>query len=156
MLTRLLSGLRACIILSLALLAGAAFAQTDESALKMVKALRLGENLAGMSYRMSKLTVSYQGIATRHGPLKADEMLRAELAISVAKHQEQWNGNLAQAWAPLMTRGEFESIAAEKQKSPFFAKFVSLQNQAGAAMKARSEPLLTTVISEALTRAFAR
>lgn len=156
MLTKFFSGLRACIFLALALTAGAGFAQNDESALKMVKALRLGENLGGMSHRMSKLTTTYQGIAAKHGPQKADEILRAELAISVSKHQEQWNRNLAQAWAPLMTRDEFESVAAEKQKSPFFAKFLSLQNQAGASMKAKSETLLTTVMSEALNRAFAR
>jgi hypothetical protein len=156
MLTKFFSGLRTCIFLALALTVGTGFAQNDESALKMVKALRLGENLGGMSYNLAKLTTTYQGIAAKHGPQKADEMLRAELAISVPKHQEQWNRNLAQAWAPLMTREEFESIAAEKQKSPFSAKFVSLQNQAGAAMKAKSETLLTTVMSEALNRAFAR
>ena len=155
-LTKLLSGMRACIFLALVFTVGVGFAQSDESALKMVKALRLGENLGGMSYKLSKLTTTYQGIAMKHGPQKADEMLRTELAISVPKHQEQWDKNLAQAWAPLMTRDEFESVAAEKQKSPFFAKFLSFQNQAGAAMKVKSEPLLTTVMAEALNRAFAK
>jgi hypothetical protein len=55
-----------------------------------------------------------------------------------------------------MAREEFESIATEKQKSPFAAKFVSLKDQAGAAMKAKSEPLLARVMAEALGRAFAR
>jgi hypothetical protein len=156
MLANFFSRLRACIFLALAFTAGAGLAQNDESALKMVKALRLGENLSGMSYNLAKLTATYQGIAAKHGPQKADELLRAELAIAVPRHQEQWDRNLAQAWAPLMAREEFESIATEKQKSPFAAKFVSLKDQAGAAMKAKSEPLLATVMAEALGRAFAR
>ena len=152
--TKFLSGLRAGIGVALVLAVGVALAQSDESALKMVKALRLGENLGGMSYKLAKLTTTYQGIALKLGPQKADELLRTELAIAVPKHQNQWDKNLAQAWAPLMTRDEFESLAAEKQKSPYAAKFMSLKNQAGATMKVKSEPLLTTVMAEALNWAF--
>lgn len=134
--------------------AGFAVAQSDESALKMVKELRLGQNLGAMSYRMAKITTTYQGVAAKVGVEKADELLRAELAISVPKHQDQWDKNLAKAWAPLMARAEFESITAEKQKSPYAAKFTSLQNQAGTAMRADSEKLLSTVIAEALNNVF--
>jgi hypothetical protein len=136
------------------LVTGIAFAQTEESALKMVRELRLGQNLGGMSYKLSKVTATYQGIAAKVGPQKADEMLRAELAIAVPRHQDQWDRNLAKAWVPLMTSSEFDSIAVEKQKSPHAAKFSSLQNQAGAAMKADSEKLLVTVMTEALNKAF--
>jgi hypothetical protein len=133
---------------------GIAFAQTEESALKMVRELRLGQNLGGMSYKLSKVTTTYQGIAAKVGPQKADEMLLVELAITVPRYQDQWDRNLAKAWTPLMTSSEFDSVAAEKQKSPYAAKFLSLQNQAGAAMKADSEKLLVTVMAEALNRAF--
>jgi hypothetical protein len=135
-------------------LTGVVFAQTEDSALKMVRELRLGQNLGGMSYKLSKVTTTYQGIAAKVGPQKADEMLRAELAIAVPRHQDQWDRNLAKAWVPLMTASEFDSIAADKQRSPYAAKFSSLQNQAGAAMKADSEKLLTTVMTEALSKAF--
>ena len=39
-----------------------AFGQSEESALKMVKALRLGENLTGMTYKIAKATTTYKGV----------------------------------------------------------------------------------------------
>ena len=152
--TKTLFHIRQASVLALILTVGLAFAQSEESALKMVKALNLGDNLGRMSYQMSKVTTTYQGIAAKVGPQKADEMLRAELATSVPKYQEQWDRNLARAWAPLMSRDEIESIASQRQQSPFSAKFMSLQNQAGASMKIKSEPVLTAVMTEALTRVF--
>lgn len=132
---------------------GIAFAQSEDSALKMVQALRLGQNLGSMGYQVSKTTTTYQGLVAKLGAQKADEIIRAELAIAVPHHQTQWDKNLAKVWAPLMTASEFDSIATEKQKSPYAAKFSSLQNQAGAAMKTESEKLLTSVVTEALTSA---
>jgi hypothetical protein len=148
---RISSALRIGIASVLMLITLIAFGQSEESALKMVKALRLGENLAGMTYKLAKVTTTYRGVEATLGPQKADELLRAEIAIAVPKHQEQWNRNLAQAWAPLMTSSELDSVVSDKQKSPFASKFVSLQDRAGATMKVNSEPLLKTVLTEVLT-----
>jgi hypothetical protein len=152
--TKTPSALRVGIASVLMLVTLIAFGQSEESALKMVKALRLGENLAGMTYNFAKVTTTYRGIEATLGPQKADEILRAEIAVTVPKHQEQWNRNLAQAWAPLMTSAELDSVVADKQKSPFASKFVSLQDRAGATMKVNSEPLLKTVLTEVLTGVF--
>lgn len=134
--------------------AGVAFGQSEESALKMVQTLRLGENLAGMTYKFAKITTTYRGVAATLGPQKADELLRAEIAVTVPKYQGEWNRKLANAWAPLMTSEEFESVASEKKKSPFASKFVSLQDRAGATMKVNAEPLLKAVLGEVLTDVF--
>jgi len=93
-----------------------AFGQSEEHALKMVQALRLGENLSGMIYQFAKITTTYRGIEAKLGPQKADELLRAEIAVSVPKHQGEWNRNLALAWAPLMTSDELDSLASEKKE----------------------------------------
>ena len=138
----------------LILITSVAFGQTEEHALKMVQALRLGENLAGMTYKVAKVTTTYRGIEATIGQQKADELLRAEIAVTLPKYQGQWNRNLAQAWAPLMRSEEFDSLVAEKQKSPFASKFESLQDRAGVTMKAKSEPLLKTVLTEVLTGVF--
>jgi len=131
-----------------------AFGQSEASALKMVNALRLGENLSGMTYTFAKATTTYKGVEAKLGQQKADELLRAEIAVAVPKHQEQWNRNLAQAWAPLMTPAELDSVASDRQKSPFASKFASLQERAGASMKVNSEPLLKTVLTEVLRGVF--
>lgn len=149
--TRTPSALRIGIASVLMLFTLIAFAQSEDSALKMVKALRLGENLADMTYKLAKVTTTYKVVETTLGLQKADELLRAEIAVAAPNHQEQWNRNLAQAWAPLMTSAEFESVVAEKQKSPFASKFISLQDRAGVTMKTNSEPLLKTVLTEVLT-----
>ena len=135
-------------------IASVAFGQSEERALKMVQALRLGENLAGMTYKFAKITTTYRGVEATLGQQKADELLRAEIAVAVPKHQGEWNRNLAQAWAPLMASEEFDSVVAEKQKSPFASKFMSLQDRAGATMKVNSEPLLKAVLTEVLTGVF--
>lgn len=133
---------------------GLAFGQSDDSALKMVKALRLGDNLVGLTYQIAKTTTTFKIVETTLGPQKADELLKAEMALVLPKYREQWNANLARAWAPLMTSAEFDSVASDKQQSPFAGKFVSSQDKAGAAMKVNSEPLLKTVLAEVLTGVF--
>jgi hypothetical protein len=152
--TQLASTVRFGIASLLIFVASAAFGQSEERALKMVQALRLGENLAGMTYKFAKITTTFRGVEASVGQQKADELLRAEIAVSVPKHQGEWNRNLAQAWAPLMKSEEFDSLVSEKQKSPFASKFMSLQDRAGATMKVNSEPLLKTVLSEVLTGVF--
>jgi hypothetical protein len=117
--TQLASSVRFGIASFLIFVTSVAFGQSEERALKMVQALRLGENLAGMTYQFAKTTTTYRGIEATLGQQKADELLRAEISVAVPKHQGEWNRNLAQAWAPLMTPEEFDSVVSEKQKSPF-------------------------------------
>jgi hypothetical protein len=152
--TQLASTVRFGIASFLIFVTSVASGQSEERALKMVQVLRLGENLAGMTYQFAKTTTTYRGIEATLGQQRADELLRAEISVAVPKHQGEWNRNLAQAWAPLMTSEEFDSVVSEKQKSPFASKFVSLQDRAGAAMKVNSEPLLKTVLTEVLTGVF--
>jgi hypothetical protein len=152
--TQLTSHVRFGIASFLIFVTSVAFGQSEEHALKMVQALRLGENLSGMIYQFAKITTTYRGIEAKLGQQKADELLRAEIAVSVPKHQGEWNRNLALAWAPLMTSDEFDSVVLEKKKSPFASKFVSMQGRAGATMKVNSEPLLKKVLTEVLTGVF--
>jgi hypothetical protein len=152
--TQLASSFRSAIASFLIFVTSVSFGQSEEPALKMVQALRLGENLSGMTYQFAKITTTYRGIEATLGQQKADELLRAEIAVSVPKHQGEWNRNLAQAWAPLMTSEEFNSVVSEKKKSPFASKFVSTQERAGATMKVISEPLLKKVLTEVLTGVF--
>ena len=107
-----------------------------------------------MTYQIAKTTTTFKIVETTLNPQKADELLKAEMALVLPKYREQWNANLAQAWAPLMTAAEFDSVASDKQQSPFAGKFVSLQDKAGAAMKVNSEPLLKTVLKEVLSGVF--
>lgn len=133
--------------------AGLATAQVEDSALQMVRKVGLGQNLGRMAYVLAKNTVTYKVLVRNVGAIKADELLSFELAIEVPLLQPQWNANLAKAWRPLMAPSEFESIAAERGKSPYAKKFASLQDRAGAEMKADSEKLLTALVAKTLGNA---
>jgi hypothetical protein len=132
----------------------ATFGQSENAALVMVKTMRLGENLSGMTYQTALNTTTYRGVATKLGPSKANELLIAAVKTIAPKHQEQWNKNLAQSWEPNLTPEEIQSLLTEKQRSPYANKFMSLQNKVGDAMKAKSEPLLIEVVKEVLLDVF--
>ena len=133
---------------------GSALAQDEQAALKMVKALGLGTNLASMTYNFARISQTQQGLAMRIGPKKADELLRSELAATVPRYQDEWDRNLAAAWAHLMTAEELESVVSERQQSPHAAKFVAARDQAAISMRVKSQPLLEKLLAEVLLRTF--
>jgi NAD-dependent oxidoreductase involved in siderophore biosynthesis len=133
-----------------------AFAQSEASALKMVKALNLGSNLATMSFRFAKLTHTQMGVAMNVGPALADQWLNEEIANALPKCQDQWDINLAQSWQPLLTDAEFESIAKLKQQSPDLAKFKSVYGQVNGTMQAKSTKLMTDMVTEIITKTMER
>lgn len=128
----------------------------SDAALQMVRSLQLGANLTAMTVRLAPRTQTWQAAVANVGAKKADELLRAEIAVVVPKYQQQWDMNLAAAWAPLMTSDELRSMAQLKQSSPYAQKFGRLQNEAGASMRLASEPLLAKVLGEIMNGVFAK
>lgn len=146
--------MRAFIAFALLFAANPSFSQDKECALEAIRTLRLGAGFQILSQQVAKSTTTYRVLQNKLGQLKADELMNAELAASIQKYQDQWDRNLAQAWGALMTCEELTSLASLKQQSSYSRKFMSLNNQAAAAMQNQSQPLLNTAVSEALTRAF--
>lgn len=131
-------------------------AQEVDCASDAIKELRLGGGFLMLSNQLAKATTTYRNLQANLGEQKANALIVPELIESVKKYQNQWDTNLAQAWAPLMTCDEFKSLSTYKQQSPYARKFVSLNDKAGAAMQAQSQPLLNTAVSEALARAWTK
>jgi len=131
-------------------------AQEVDCASNAIKALRLGGGFFILSNQLAKATTTYRNLQANLGEQKANALIASELVESVKKYQSQWDTNLTQAWAPLMTCDEFKSLSEYRQQSPYARKFVSLNDKAGAAMQAQSQPLLNTAVSEALARAWTK
>ena len=55
------------------------------------------------------------------------------------KYQDQWNKNLASAYAEHFTPEEMESLTRGKQKSPYLSKFKEKETQVDTAMQTKCE-----------------
>lgn len=129
-------------------------ADSEAAALRMVRSLRLGDNLSMLGLQTAARTTTFQIISKSVGPDKARTLVSDELNTAKPKYQEQWDKNLAASYAPLFSAEELRSIAEKQRQSPYFSKFMSKQNEVGNAMQAKSSGLLKEYVTEALTTAF--
>jgi hypothetical protein len=130
-------------------------AQNLDPALVMVKTLRLGSNLSSMSHAAIVKTQTYPMILYAN-PVSGKEIVNEELDKAILNHQDQWDRNLADSYASLLTGEEMTSITKQKAGSPYVSKLQAVQSQAGANMHNKSAGLLGTVVSEALNNAFSK
>ena len=131
-------------------------ADSEAAALQMVKKLRLGENLGQMGFQVVSRTVTYQVIIRSVGADKARALVTEELNRARPKYQDQWDKNLAASYAPIFTADELNSIAEKQRQSPHINKFLSKQNDVGAAMQSKSTELLKQFTTEAMTNAYSK
>ena len=131
-------------------------ADSEPAALQMVRKLRLGDNLAPMGLQAATRTVTYQVIVKTVGADKARALVTQELDKVRPKYQGQWDKNMAASYAPLFTADELLSIAEKQRQSPHINKFLSKQNEVGAAMQSKSTQLLTQYVTEGMTAAYSK
>jgi hypothetical protein len=159
--------MKSALVLLVALLAGAASAQSgsrpparaetsqgaNAAALDMVTKLRLGNNMKSLGLHAAGRTQTFAAIAKSVGPDKARAIVYAELEKAAPKYQAQWDRNLAAAYAPLFSAQELQSIADQQKQSPHMAKFTAKQNEVGFAMQMKSSELLKSYVAEAMANA---
>jgi hypothetical protein len=133
-----------------------AFAATEASCMEMVKGVKLGATFGEMLFQSGTSTQTYVMLANKVGSEKAEAMFRQEMVPVVARYQEEWNRNLARAWAKQLTDAECQSLGKLGGKSPHRQRFESTSQAAGEAMNTTSAPLLRRAASEVLYAAFAR
>jgi hypothetical protein len=129
-------------------------ADSEAAALQMVKKLRLGGNLAPMGLQAATGTVTYQVVVKTVGADNARALVTQELNKVRPKYQDQRDRNLAASYAPFFTSDELLSIAEKQRQSPYINKFLSKQNDVGAAMRSKSTQLPTQYVTEAMTAAY--
>ncbi len=123
-------------------------------ALNYIKKEKRGNNLSLLAAKVAKVTQTYKMMVKKEGQGKADILLANALRDSIAKYQHQWDENLAQAYSEHLNQTEINSLYYNGKNSPFYKKQMSLQKSIGNKMKALSDKLLNTVVSDALQNAF--
>ena len=124
------------------------------TAVEYIEKLKIGGNLSSISHRAIKRTQTYIMIVSKKGKSEADKIVKIALNKSINNHQKQWDTNLAEAYLEVLTISEINSLYYNGSNSPYTKKQRSMQSKIGTSMKAKSGELLTTVISEALAKAF--
>jgi hypothetical protein len=124
-----------------------------DSALTFVQDKHLGESLGWLGYQVASHTVTFATIVETVGRTKAQEIVQDELQSLQAQYQQEWDRNLAAAYAASFSPEELQALDAADPAPDVANKFRNKQRDVGADMKDRSSELLKVYVSTALDNA---
>jgi hypothetical protein len=120
----------------------------------MLRETGVTKNFPMMCIQTAVLTQTYAIMVSSIGKEKTMQILIDETKAITPKYQEQWDINMAKAWAPHLTDEEMVSIKLEKQKSPYARKFMAQQDKVGPVIQSLSKDLLISTTSEIIANSF--
>lgn len=123
------------------------------SALAFVQDRHLGESLGWLGYQVASRTVIFTTIVDAVGRTKAQEIVQDELQHLQPQYQQEWDRNLAAAYAASFTPDELTALDVGDPPPDVANKFRSKQRDVGLDMKSRSSDLLKVYVSTALDNA---
>lgn len=123
------------------------------SALAFVQDRHLGESLGWLGYQVASRTVTFTTIVDAVGRTKAQEIVQDELQHLQPQYQQEWDRNLAAAYAASFTPDELTALDVGDPPPDVANKFRSKQRDVGLDMKSRSSDLLKVYVSTALDNA---
>jgi len=132
---------------------GPATPAAPPNALTFVKDRHLGESLGWLGYQVASRTVTFTNIVDAVGRTKAQEIVQDELQYLQPQYQQEWDVNLAAAYAASFTPDELTALDAGDPPPDVASKFRSKQRDVGLDMKNRSSELLKVYVSTALDNA---
>ena len=123
------------------------------SALAFVQDRHLGESLGWLGYQVASRTVTFTTIVEAVGRTKAQEIVKDELQYLQPHYQQEWDRNLAAAYAASFTPDELTALNVGDPPPDVANKFRARQRDVGMDMKGRSSELLKVYVSTALDNA---
>lgn len=123
------------------------------SALAFVQDRHLGESLGWLGYQVASRTVTFTTIVEAVGRTKAQEIVQDELQHLQPQYQQEWDRNLAAAYAASFTPDELTALDVGDPPPDVANKFRTKQRDVGLDMKSRSSELLKVYVSTALDNA---
>lgn len=124
-----------------------------DSALTFVQERHLGESLGWLGYQVASHTVTFATIVETVGRTKAQEIVQDELQSLQPQYQQEWDRNLAAAYAASFSLEELKALDAADPAPDVANTFRNKQRDVGADMKDRSSELLKVYVSTALDNA---
>ncbi|SEJ06519.1 hypothetical protein SAMN03159495_2179 [Pseudomonas sp. NFR16] len=128
-------------------------APVPDSALTFVKDRHLGESLGWLGYQVASRTVAFSTLVEAVGRTKAQEIVQDELQYLQPQYQQEWDRNLAAAYAASFTPEELQALDIGDPEPEIANKFRTKQRDVGMDMKERSSELLKVYVSTALDNA---
>lgn len=123
------------------------------SAQAFVQDRHLGDSLGWLGYQVASRTVIFTTIVEAIGRTKAQEVVQDELQHLQPQYQQQWDNNLAAAYAASFSPEELEALNVGDPPPEVANKFRAKQRDVGMDMKGRSSELLKVYVSTALDNA---
>ena len=124
--------------------------QGNDAALAFVQQRHLGDSLAWLGYQVASRTVTFATLVQKVGKTQAQTAVQTALQHLQPRYQEQWNSNMAAAYAESFTPEELRELNEGSPPSALANKFRAKQKDVGMSMKAKSDELLNTFVSKAL------
>ena len=126
---------------------------TPPSALAFVQDRHLGDSLGWLGYQVASRTVTFTAIVEAVGRTKAQEIVQDELQYLQPQYQQEWDRNLAAAYAASFSPDELTKLNVGDPPPDVANKFRAKQRDVGMDMKGRSSELLKVYVSTALDNA---
>ncbi len=106
--------------------------------------------MSQMALAVASRTQTFRILSKALGPNEALKRVRKEIALAAPNYQEQWNQNLAAAYAKHFSVEELVSLNSKGKQSPYIEKLASLRNVVGDDMRRASQPMLTEMVRRVL------
>jgi hypothetical protein len=151
---RVLHAVTAILLLLIVTVCETRAAETNDVALSMVNKLALGKDLPLMSFQAAITNVTYRMIDQKVGEAKARSLIQEEIIRLLPKYQEQWDKNLAVAYAKLFSPEELESLAEKQEASEYFRKLSEKRLAVRQSIQAKLKTLLSGFAREVTSGAF--
>jgi hypothetical protein len=131
-------------------------AESDDAALMFVEQHHLGDSLAWIGFQVASRSVTFATIVQKVGKVQGQSLVQDELQRLQPTYQEQWNHNLAAAYAESFSPSEMRSLNEGNVPTELANKFQAKQRDVGMSMKAKSAEMLKTFVEKVLLNAQAK
>ncbi len=122
-----------------------------DPAAALVQRFDMGLGLRGLALDAARGTNTYAALVQQHGQESADRRTEDAINTLVPQYQAEWDRRLAGLYAQRFTSEELRSLAQQGKRSPYAAKFSTIQPEVASQMRANSTPLLMELVTKALT-----
>jgi hypothetical protein len=121
------------------------------NAISFVEREKIGRNLPIVALSIARRTVTFALIASRLGEVDAEKAVSAEIKALLPLYLPRWNENIAKIYEELFTEEELSSLALDGKHSKYASRVMSQQSAVGEKMESTAKPLLTDLVSKALS-----
>lgn len=118
--------------------------QDTEAALAFVRETGLNKNLSLMLLETMKKDITVLSAIESKGFKAVQRVVVNAIILERAEHEADWNKVLAGVYSKHFSTAELNSLARLKEKSPYFVRLISLQNEITAMINEAGSALLKT------------